>query len=258
MALTEHIKNAWNAYKKNFWTIIGAHLIAAAIILGMMLLVAGGLALSAMPFVDAEGNISEEYAPQIMASPYFILSGLVFIITVFVALALRAGLIGVYRDALGKKKAKIDTMFSVAKEKYKTVIGAQLFAVLVLLVGAAVLFIPTIAVLAGNIALLDTVLTIEVIIFLLFALLFSLINQAVVVSGERAIDAVKKSYAIVRGNYIQFLALVLVFFAADLIIGYIPKVWILISLLLVQPLSALAYTSFYIERAKTTGKKKKR
>ncbi len=258
MALTEHIENAWNAYKKNFQTIVGAHLVAAAIILGLMLLVASGLTLSAMPFVDAEGNISEESASQIMTSPYFILAGILFVITILVALALRAGLTGIYRDALGKKNAKIETMFSIAKEKYKTVICAQLLAVAVLLAGAAVLFLPTLAVFYENLEALEVMITIEVIIFSLFAMLFSLINQAVVISGESAIDAVKKSYTIVRSNYIQFLALVLVFFAADIIIGYIPKVWIIISLLLVQPLSALAYTSFYIERAKTTGKKKKR
>ncbi len=258
MALKEHIENAWNAYKKNFLTIIGAQMIAITIVIGLMMFVVGGMALSARPYVDAEGIISEEYAPQIMASPYFILSGLLFIVVILVALVLRAGLIGVYMDALGKKNVKIDTMFNVAKEKYKTVIGAQLFTVAVLLVGGALLFFPTLYVLAGNLALFDVVMTIEVVVFSLFALLFSLINQAVVVSGERAIDAVRKSYAVVRGNYIQFLALVLVFFAADFIISYIPVVWIVISLLFIQPVSALAYTSFYMEYAKTTGRKKKR
>lgn len=257
MAIKEHIENAWNAYRNNFLTIIGAQMIAITIVLGLMMFVVGGMALSARPFVDAEGIISEEYAPQIMASPYFILSGLLFIIVILVALVLRAGLIGVYMDALGKKNVKIDTMFAVAKEKYKTVIGAQLFVVAILLMSGAVLFFPTLYVLAGNLALLDIVITLEVIIFSLFALLFSLINQAVVVGGEKAIDAVRKSYAVVRGNYIQFLALVLVFFAVDFAISYIPVIWIVISLLFIQPVSALAYTSFYIERAKATKKKKK-
>ena len=257
MAFKEHIENAWNVYKKNFLTIIGAQMIAITIVLGLLLFVIGGMALSASPFVAEDGTLSEEYAFQIITSPYFILAGILFIITTLVAIVLRAGLVGIYMDALGKKNVKIDTMFAVAKEKYKTVIGAQLFAVAILLVGGALLFFPTLYVLAGNMAMLDTVVTIEVIIFSLFALLFSLINQAVVVGGEKAIDAVRKSYAVVRGNYIQFLALVLVFFAADFAISYIPMVWIVISLLFIQPVSALAYTSFYMECAKATKKKKK-
>ncbi len=257
MALKEHIENAWNAYWNNFLTIMGAQMIAITVVIGLMMFVVGGMALSASPFVAEDGTISDEYAPQIMASPYFLLAGALFLVTILVALVLRAGLIGIYVEALGKKNVKIDTMFAVAKEKYKTVIGAQLFAVAILLAGAAVLFIPTLAVLAGNIALLDTVLTIEVIIFLLFALMFSLTNQAVVVSGDRAIDAVKKSYAIVKGNYIQFLALAFIFFAADLIVSYIPVVWVVISLLFIQPVSVLAYTSFYIENAKAHAKRRK-
>lgn len=258
--VTEFIENAWKAYRNNFWQIIGAIIILGVIVFGIIFI-------SLLPLLGfISSGITTEISSQAISVfilqnlSSLILYGLVSLIGIIVAfiisIELSAGLIGVYRDAL-KGKADLKTMFSVAKEKFWTILGANLLAGL-LVTGIFVLTLLP-GILLVNISSLSIVLFIlGLITAILLSLLFSLVNQAIVVDNEKAVNSIKKSYFVVRKNYLELLGLIIILVVISFVLSLIPLIGKVINWLLVTPVFGLAITSFYITKTKKVKKKAKR
>lgn len=246
------ISSAWGAYRKNFLAIISANIILLAVVLaiffaGLMPLISSGMA------AYAEGKIVPTQLFALTGSVLFFLGAIV--VASVAALVLRTGIIGIYADALKGRKAEMETMFSLAKEKFWTAIGSSAIVCTIVIAIGLALIVPTAIILAGNIAAATLALLVEVIALVLFALLFSLRSPAIVVGNLNAVDSVKSSYAIVKANYLEFLSLTLILVVISIIVSVLPVLGVILSIFLVQPLMDASYTAFYMEKAGRPAKK---
>jgi hypothetical protein len=257
--IARYISQSWEAYKKHFWQIIGALILISFITIGI--LVATGLPLLGKFIQYAAQNSAGGSVPFSLLAANFILdsgaqqfislfmAGIVF--SVIIGTVLEAGLVSMYADAL-RGKPEIGTILSVARKKFWTIIGANAIVGLVILALFAALIVPWLFLVlsAGASSVYATLwFYAGLIIFTLAALFFSLVNQAVVIGDLRAVDSVRKSFSIVRQNYLQFLVLSLVLSLIASAISLIPAIGALISFFLMAPIAGLSYTAFYIEKA---------
>lgn len=258
--VTEFISQAWNAYRKNFWQLIGAMALYIAIIfvLALVLLVPMFMAFTPSTSIESQITIESISGTQVKdgmypaLNPYMIAAaGAVVLIMLLVMIALRAGFVRVCADAL-RGKATLGTMFSVARKKFWTVVAANLL-VLLLLAPLYILALLAAVLLAGTSYIMLISFFVLLIPIALIALLFSLVDQAVVVSDFRAVEAVKKSVSIIKANYLQFLGLIIIVALISMVVSFVPIIGSLISIFLVAPIADLSYTAFYLH--KTAGKK---
>jgi len=138
-----YIKKAFNAYKRNFTTIIGALLIVYAIVFGLIMV---GLIplVSNAPELFLQGSLQTENTEQLdlligdtaSIGSSIALFVLLMAIAIILGMILQAGLIRTYADCL-KGKGKILTMFKIAKQKFLTILGANL--ILLLIMGGIIL-----------------------------------------------------------------------------------------------------------------------
>lgn len=246
--VTEFIERAWNAYKKNFWQIVGATILLSAVVIGI--LIAGFLPLVFSGLFSISKFLT---TTQFQWSSELITSVFIFFVAMVVAailsIALGGGLVAVYMDAL-KGKAKLQTMFSFARKKFFTILGANVLAGIII----AGMFLIAIAVAAAftliNPLIFSIFFVLGLIATLLISLLFSLVNQAVVVDDKKAVDAVKKSIEVVKSNYLQFLALTIIIAVISIIISFVPYIGFVINWLAVAPIGGIAYTAFYLAKSK--------
>lgn len=266
----EFLENGWEAYKKNFWRIIGSVIIYDVIVFGILFLMAFFIILPifmgskqgvSMPFTDKMGsplNATQQNISQVVSravsqkfSSLFtgfnivglIIGGIIFLVA---AVVLGAGLVGVYYEAL-KKKARIKTMFRVAKEKFWTIIGANLLVGLIGigLVGLLVI-LPLVLIFVINGFLAGVLTIVGGVALILIMILLSLVNQAIVIDDKKAVESVKESYRVVKSNYFSFLILVIILTVLSSVVSLIPWVGWLVQGLFIVPLMGLTYTSFYL------------
>lgn len=268
--VTEYISQAWSAYRKNFWQVIGALALFLAITIALIFVSVLPLMASLSPALKtAEANIAIEsisgaqmknaFSPAF--NPYMLAAGgIMLAVAMLVIWALGAGLVRVFADAL-KGKARLEAVFSTARQKFWTVIATNLI-VLLLLAPLYILAILASGLLAGGGELMVlSYFFVSLIPIALVAILFSLTNQAIVIDGYGAIDSVRKSVSIVKKNYLQFLGLVALLILLTMLISFVPILGSLINFFVMTPLTALAYTAFYmknsrVERRKTAAKRK--
>lgn len=268
--VTEYIYQAWNAYRKNFWQVIGALALFLAITIALIFVSVLPLVASLSPALKAAAaNIAIESISGMQTknallpavNPYLLAAGgIMLIVAMLVIWALGAGLIRVFADAL-KGKARLEAMFSAARKKFWTVAAANLIvAVFVILLYAAALAVSLL--LSGASSLLFMAyFFILMIPIVLAAILFSLANQAIVIDDCSAVDSIRKSVSIIRKNYLQFLGLVVLLILLTMLVSFVPILGSLINFFVMTPLTALAYTAFYMknsraERRKTAAKRK--
>ncbi len=269
--IEEYLSKAWDAYKRNFWEIIAATLI-------VLLIVGGIVVLSIIPLIGsillaAAGSESARLAlaNNIMSSFSIFFIGM--IIAVIAGIALGAGLVRVYADAL-KGKAQIGALFSTAREKFWSILGANVLKGLILLPLFAVLLLPPLLISFSSMIPMAVSspfgtsfsnmgmgimlwLLLGFIAFFLIALLFTFADWAVVLGNLGAVESVKKSYAVVKENYLELLALAAILAVISFVVSFVPVVGGLINFFVVSPITLLAYTAFYMEktRAAKAGKK---
>lgn len=257
--VSEFIENAWNAFKRNFWTILGARIIEF-VILGVVALIFFALAM--VLFIPgliaalAGGTLTSGaiIALILQSIPAIIVAVIGLIVVIILAVEFEAGLIGIYADSL-KGKAKIETMFDVMKKKFWSVLGANLLVLVILLILVGVLVLPFAALMVVS-PLMLAPMVVGLIIVALISLLFILVNQAIVVGNTSAIGAIEQSVGIVKRNYLPALAIYLIFLVINLIlmaIGITPvlsAIMLIIILLVVAPLQMTAFTAFYNAKSK--------
>ncbi len=272
--IEEYLSKSWDAYKRNFWEIIAATLIVLLIVGGIMVLAA--IPLFGTIFLAAASAASSESADFNLAAniiPSFSIFFIGMIIAAIAGTALGAGLVRVYADAL-KGKAQIGALFSTAREKFWSILGANILKGLILLPLAAVLvLLPLFMFFAASFSSTvsssmmgspyDNVfqpfaagigimlwLLLGFIAFFLIALLFTLVDWAVVLGGLGAAESVKKSYAVVKENYLELLALSAILAVISFVVSFVPVVGGLINFFVVSPITLLAYTAFYMEKTR--------
>lgn len=258
---TEFVSQAWNAYKKNFWQLIGAMALYIAIIFVLALVLLVPLFMAFIPSTSIESQITIESMSGSQTksglypalNPYMIAAaGAVIIVMMLAMIALRAGFVRVCADAL-RGKANLGTMFSVARKKFRTIIAANLLVLLLLLPLYLLALLMALLVSGAAPLAFFTYFIILLIPIALIAILFSLVDQSVVVGDCRAVEAVKKSLSIIKANYLQFLGLIIIIAAISMLVSFVPIIGSLISIFLVAPIADLSYTAFYLH--KTAGKK---
>ena len=256
--VTQHVTEAWKAYKRNLWDII-ASLIVMWIVIAVPFLIAlipvlfvlssGVVAIGTLRSASAMQALFQVLATNI---PMLIISVVFFIVAILAAIALSGGFIKVIYDSL-KGRARVDTMINVARKKFWTIIGANLLAgVLIILVLLVIVF--PIAIVA-SVSSLSTVLStllflVGIAVWVLFIVLFGFVNQAVVIDNYKATDAVSYSVKIVSRNYLNLWALFLIFGLISVILSFIPIIGFIVINFVISPLAILAYTSLYIRRKK--------
>lgn len=227
--VTEFISQAWNAYRKNFWQILGAMALYIAIIFVLALVLLVPLFMAFLPSASIESQITVKSisGSQVGGGLYpavnsymIAAAAAVIVILMLVAIALRAGFVRVCADAL-KGKANLWTMFSVARKKFRTVVAANLL-VLLLLAPLYILALLAAVLLAGTSYMMLIYFFVLLVPVSLVALLFSLVDQSVVVGGFGAVESVKKSTSIIKANYLQFLGLVVIITIASLLLSSLP------------------------------------
>lgn len=258
----EFLENGWEAYKKNFWRIVGSIIIYDVIVFGILFLVAFSFVSQLLfmgkmetPLNTTQQNISQvvsQAVSQNFSSLFtgfnivgLIIGGIIFLVA---AVVLGAGLVGVYYEAL-KKKVEIKTMFRVAKEKFWTIIGASLLVGLIGIGLIGVLIVSPLVLIFVINGFLGGILTIVgIVAFVLIMILFSLVTQAIVIDDKKAVESVKESYRVVKSNYFSFLILVIILTVLSGVVSLIPWVGWLVQMLFIVPLMGLTYTSFYLEK----------
>ncbi len=250
--LTEYVGNAWAAYKRNFSSIIFAHLLM--LLITSMVAVAGLLPLiSKFPTLIGGGPESLRTALIAIVQqslPTVLFTLLMIIVAFFLMSVLSGGLIRMYYEAL-KGKTKINTMLRTAKEKFFTIILADILVILlfgvgtmvfVMIIAALIIAIPAFLVLGVLLAILG-ILGISVL-----ALFVTLFMQPIVIDNKGPWDSIRASYRIVRKNFTEFLGLVIVFAITAIVVSAIPFIGFLINLFLIAPVQLLSYTAFYLKR----------
>ncbi len=267
--VSEFIEKAWNAYKRNFWTILGARIlefvivgVVALIILAiafamflqnLMTIIGSGMTKDCMTKdCMLNGASSQVWIKLLLSSiPAILVAVIGIAIALILFVEFEAGLVKIYADSL-KGKAKLDDLFYALKNKFWSVLGANLMVLLIALVLVAVLIFPAVILMVVSPLAGIPLLLIGIIIIFLVMLLFFVVNQAIVLGNKGAAESIDVSIRTIKANYFSALALALIFFAINLILqlmGISPFLIIpmLISLLVVAPLQMISFTAFYNE-----------
>lgn len=242
----KYIRRAFDAYKECFRTIAGAQIIYFGIVFVLFSASILPLFAAGLGIIGNGGTLTSEAVSALVAPALFFLAGI--FVTAVIAIALDAGRVGIYAFALQKKKPDVRVMFSVAGEKFWTVLGAAAIVIAITVAVAMLFIVPAMAAFAENTAAQVAVVFLDVVAIILFALLFSLIKQAIVIGNCGAVAAVSKSFRTVKDSYFEFALLAAIFVSASFILAAPLFGW-LIALFVIQPLSELSYTAFYMEKA---------
>jgi len=246
--VVEHIEKAWKAYRKNFWQIIGATILYFTIVIGVFIISFIPLLFSGLLTVSEFMTSAQfRFNTNLVTSIFIFFVGL--ITAMILSIVLYGGLVGVYADAL-KGKAEFQKMFEVARKKFFTIFGANALAGIILAGIFLIAFAISAAFSLVSYTIFFVFFILGLIIAFLLSLLFSLVNQAIIVDNKKAIDSVKKSIDVVKSNYLQFLALTIIFGVIWIIISFVPLLGFIVNLLVVVPVSGIAYTAFYLAKRK--------
>jgi len=251
----DFIAKAWDAYKKNFWTILAAKILEFVIV-GVVGLIF--LAVAILMFVPglmsalSSGTITTQVLVSLLLGsiPSIIIAVVGIIVVVILFIEFEAGLVGMYAESL-KGRTEIGTMFSTMRKKFWSILGVNILVLLIALLLVAVLILPAVLFLALSPILGILVLMIAIIIVVLIMLFFNLVNQSVVVGNKSAGQALEQSFSVVKANYLSILALVIIFIVISMVvmlIGMVPFLYIpmlLVNLLAIAPLQMLSFTAFY-------------
>lgn len=230
--VTQYIEKGWEAYKNNIAAVVGATIITVLVAMGIVLLAALPMLETVLPY--AANPLALLGKLQALGT-----SGAILIIGIVVAVlagaALNAGIVRIYADALSGK-AQLETLFSTARQKFLAAAGATL------LIGVTVLFA------AALMAFSQILLAVLIIPFMLLMLLFAFVLQAIVIDNLGAVDAIAKSIAVAKCNFIAVLLLGVIMGIASWVVGWIPVAGQLINGLVISPVFGIALTALYVEK----------
>jgi len=220
----EHIRNAIGAYQRNFLELFAASLFIALI---------GSFA----SYFGAQFS-----GPSDFSSMYMLLlfSPFVVILTA-VSVIVSAGIVKMCAESL-KGRTDLHTLQATFNAKWRTILFAN---VLVILIAFATL-VPVLLLAAVPLGLY-----LGVAVWLLFIILFSFVDQAIVISNKKAIESVYFSFNMAKKKYVQILLLFavlgLVFVLPMILLNRYELLQTFFSTL-VSPLVTLSITSLYLSK----------
>lgn len=254
--VTNHIEKAWKAYRKNFWHILCAVLLFFIITTGLVLIGLLPLLISfigTLPLTVLQNTNAALLQNLALVSLSNLIFALIFfILSMLVGMLISAGLVKMYAEAL-KGKTSLSTLFKTIKKKFWTILGANILVGLIMLCIFGLAFAPLVtlsSMSATNVFFVLPLFVVGVVIALLISLLFKFTNQAIVIDDCLAVAAIKKSISVAKANYIQLLALIVIFVAISILVGFIPYINFILNWLLIVPIAEISYTSLYIAKMK--------
>lgn len=256
----EYIKKAYKIYEKNFLDLVVMNFVIL-LISGIIFFI-GFIPILFLLVSSATGMTSSLTLLSTLFSPGGIavlaFASIFFFIAILVSWVLQGSFVRVIYESL-HGKVKWETLWKTAKQKYKTLIGANFLRSLIISIPVAIILLPfflsmmSITTASSSSALVTLALSafflfIGIIIVLLVSLLFLLVDQTVVIDNANALEAVKKSFKIAKNNYIPLLALVVLYALASMLISLIPYIGGIIAGIFITPLMLISYTIFYLEK----------
>jgi hypothetical protein len=251
----EYVERAWESYKKNFWQFVTA-LILQAFIVSIPFLI--GVLPWIVIFFSTGMNTG---IANLLLSNLGVLSFSVvmFIVGVLLSAVLGGGFTRMAYDSL-RGRTSYETMLKTAREKFWTILGADLIVLLTLSVIVAALFVPIIAL--GSLSALSqasffyvfiifSIATLGVIILVIVGIFLIFVNQAVVIDNLKALDAIKKSFEIANKNFLSVFFLFLIFFLINSGLENVLSIaGSLIVFFVTTPIALISYTALYSDRRK--------
>ena len=246
-----YVKQAFDAYKRNFTQVIAAMLIPMLVVLGLIVIAMAPLGFTVLNSI-MKGTVDADALVSLLlqSTTSLIFAGVFFVIAMIAGVALSVGITKVYADAL-RGKANYRAMFPIAREKWQSAVGASVVIMLVFI--ASVLVTGLIA--AAN-ALLGTVLLTVVIVYLIAS--FAYINVSIAVSNLKAVDAVKNSVNFTKQNFWPTIFLIAGFLIINTALDYVPVVGSLIDFFILGPVFSLSLIALYLGRISSRTKVKTR
>lgn len=231
----KNLNKAWRAYRKNFFEILKAIIIRDGLSFLIFLI---GAYLLLIGFGDA--NIIWP-----------------FLISAYISsTVLHGGFVKMCYESL-RGKTTVKTMFKTTKKRGWSILGANIivavimFTVLIFVIGASTFIYDYFY---SNILLLSLIFITTLLLFLLF----SFVNQAVVIDNIGSVRSLKKSVEVSSKIYKKMISLFVIIFVMLLIVrfslGLIPTIGLFLDLIfshfVIVPLMVLALTSLYVEGKK--------
>lgn len=236
----EYVGRAWEAYRENIVSFIGAELLLFLIVVAIAgigfwsvftsLGISSFFQLTPSLVVERIGQI----LPLLSTLGFVILS---FVVALLVDAFLKTGMYGMADEAL-RGSTEIETMFFFAKERglvgleASVIVGIIGFILFVILVGFFGLVFSTIGSLIG------------LILFFLLMIFFVFTYPGIIVDDLSSTESIKESFKIVKDNYLQVLALTL-FYTLLTLVSFIPFVGIFIFYFFVLPMFRISLVFFY-------------
>jgi len=250
--VTNHIEKAWKAYRKNFWHILCAVLLFFVITTGLALIGLFPLLISfigTFSLTALQSIISNTALLSSLSFSNLIFALTFFILALIIGMLISASLVKMYAEAL-KGKTSLSTLFKTIKKKFRTILGANILVGLIMLCIFGLAFVPLPSMSATNAFFILPLFIIGTVIAVLISLLFKFTNQAIVIDNCLAIPAIKKSISVAKANYIQLLALIVIFVAISILVGFIPYINFILNWLLISPIAEISFTALYIAKRK--------
>lgn len=258
--MIDYIEKGWKAYKNNFWSIVIALILQ--LVLTFIPFVIGLIPWGIILFYSGIG-LTESNLSSLILSNLGVLSFsiLMFIFGFLISMVLNGGFVRMLYESL-RGKAKYETMLKTAKEKFWSILGANLLVLVIFMLIMAIFFAPLL--ILANISslpffansflyviVLFSVVILGVIVLTLVSVLFVFVNQAIVIDNLRAFDAVKKSFEVSKKNFLGVFFLFLLFFLLNNGLENVLSIFgSIISIFVTTPLLLLSYTAFYVDKRK--------
>ncbi|MBE0516791.1 MAG: hypothetical protein IBX41_05300 [Methanophagales archaeon] len=280
------LHNGFDTWKKNLticlpfvFSFILTSIVAVIIIGGAILVTVGPLLPSLVPYLTDSGEIPPEVMQQLL--PQFLQHIDVIIAAVIITIILvllinaffTAGAIGMAKAATEKGRTSLSEMIDYGRRKFSSLLFATLIVGLIALAGV-IFLVP------GVISLLPAItetppgvpnmaafapLFLGFVVLLFYMLIVSIIlalpPYAVVIDDLGAIEGVKRGFKYFMAHklevFLLWLILLLIAIVAGIISGTIPYIgyWVnlLVSVIVVQPLSALWWSRLYLSMREPSG-----
>lgn len=230
--VTKHLKKAWTAYRKNFLEFLKAIIIRDGVTFSIILF---GAYLLLIGFADF--NIIWP-----------------FLLAAYVSsVVLQGGFVKMCYESL-RGKTTLGTMFKTTKKRGWSLIGGNLLVAVVLL--TVLLVVLSTSTFIQN-YIYSSIFQLFLVFFgtFLVFVLFSFVDQAIVIDNKNSFKSLKKSVEIAAKSYLKMVYLFVIIFCLMLVskfsIGLIPQIGqfldLVISHFFIIPLMIISLTNIYVE-----------
>lgn len=280
------LRNGFDTWKKNLticlpfvFSLILTSVVAVIIIGGAILVAVGPLLPSLTPYLTDSGEIPPEVIQQLL--PQFLQHIDVIIAAVIITIILvllinaffTAGAIGMAKEATEKGRTSLSDMTDYGRRKFISLLFATIIVGLIALAGVVFLIPGVISLLPAitetppdvtnmaAFALLFLGFMIMLFYMLIVSIMFALPPYAVVIGGLGAVEGVKRGFKFFMTHkldvFLLWLILIVVAVVAGIILGTIPYIgyWVnlLVSVIVIQPLSVIWWSRLYLSMKEPTG-----